>query len=371
MASEAAEEAANLAAPMVNRTCPRGILPASNSSWWSPANCAAVACFAARGGCPSGSWKDATATAVAALASAREPLILVNAGANKGYAVAEWTQRFGAAEFTLRDWYTNLTAIKATMMLRCGYCRACNAPDPMRRPHPGGVHAYAVELLGTNAIVLRMMMERMRITGATSVHEMALSNYSGDAYRPLFHRTGEEDVGAQSTAGRHTARVESLTLDDFAARQSIRTIHTLSLDAEGWDSRILHGAATLLREKRIGLLEFEYAPKAWATAAGLWKIAAVDDDAAIRAGRMRHPALPLVARELAQTVGWLSDMGYQCFWQGRDEDTLLGTTRERIEACHDAIAGVPQGNLVCAPSQSAVLERLRTLRLPTDKASVR
>ena len=61
------------------------------------ASCAAVACFASGGGCPSGAWKETTAVDVAASAGSRDALVLVNAGANKGYAVGEWAQRFGGA----------------------------------------------------------------------------------------------------------------------------------------------------------------------------------------------------------------------------------------------------------------------------------
>ena len=338
------------------------------------ASCAAVACFASGGGCPSGAWKETTAVDVAASAGSRDALVLVNAGANKGYAVGEWAQRFGGASFSNNDWLTNLTAIKPNMMLRCGYCGACRASNPVPILHPGGVHAYAVELLDTNALVLRMMMERMRLSSdVVTVHEIALSNYSGVAYSPSVHRTGQEDVQASSTASRgHGKRVESLTLEDFAARQRIQTIHTLSLDAEGWDPRILRGAASLLRARRIELLEFEYAPKAWAGALGLWTLwshrLSADEEARIKAGSRLHPALPPVMRELIETVAWLREMGYECFWQGREANTLIDATRASIEACHDAIASVAQGNLACAPAGSAVLARLRTMRLPVRMA---
>ena len=160
--------------------------------------------------------------------------------------------------------------------------------------------------------VLRMMMERMRLSSdVVTVHEIALSNYSGVAYSPSVHRTGQEDVQASSTASRgHGKRVESLTLEDFAARQRIQTIHTLSLDAEGWDPRILRGAASLLRARRIELLEFEYAPKAWAGALGLWTLwshrLSADEEARIKAGSRLHPALP------PRCAAWLCNLFQTC-----------------------------------------------------------
>ena len=80
-------------------------------------------CFAGWGGCPSNAWKDATAVEIAkeGQASALEPLVLVNAGANKGYAVAEFAQRFGGAAFGAHDWLGNLTDIKPNMVWKCGF----------------------------------------------------------------------------------------------------------------------------------------------------------------------------------------------------------------------------------------------------------
>ena len=336
--------------------CSRRLQPL-NSSWWSPSNCAAVACFAHRGGCPSSSWKDAIAPAVSA--SAAGPLVLVNAGANKGYAVAEFVQRFGSATFTARDWLNNLTAIKSNMMLPCGFCKACQARAPTSRRHPGPIHAHAVELMPGNVAVLELMYSRMHVPG--KVHALALSNYSGEAYRSSVFRTGEEDMGAMDTPQRHSVKVRSLTLEDWAREHGVRQVDLLSLDAEGWDLRILRGAASLLTSKRISVVEFELAPSRWVTAAGVqhwWTLPSAPLER-----NATHPGLLWATRELHATVSWLSELGYSCFWQGRDEEApLLDATPESLGACTPNIAKVAQANLVCAHS-ALVLERMRALRI--------
>ena len=343
------------------KECPSK-LPALNASWWSPSNCAALACFAARGGCPTSSWKEATAPEVAQSATLTGgPLVLVNAGANKGYAVGEFVQRFGEASFTVHDWHTNLTDIKKNMMLSCGYCGACREPNPRsHRPlPPQGIHAHAVELMPANALVLKLMFERMHIPG--TVHEMALSNYSGEAWRPAFFRTGGEDQGAQASKGPWSSKTEAMALDDWTARHAVRHIHMLSLDAEGWDMRILRGAHALLEAKRIGVLEFEYAPRRWVTAEGGW----VPLDADKTRGAP-HPAMLTAAQELSRTIGWLGRLGYRCYFQGRDAAApVLTATRRGIEACRNDIATLGQANLLCAHAPD-VHARLRTLRVPAD-----
>ena len=85
---------------MPNTLCPRvGHFPPLNGSFWTPSNCDALTCFASGSGCPSGNWRDATAPIIA---NADEPIILVNAGANKGYAVFQPHFRGGSG--TGRKW---------------------------------------------------------------------------------------------------------------------------------------------------------------------------------------------------------------------------------------------------------------------------
>jgi FkbM family methyltransferase len=366
--------------------CPRHLPPLASPWWSSLDNCTLLQCFAVGGGCPAGAWKDATAFDVAGLAADDEPLVLVNAGANKGYAVAEFVQRFGDAEYSARQWLSNLTNIKANMMLPCGFCGACRAPAPTARPRPrGGIHAHAFELLPSNVMVLREMFQRMSVPG--TVHALALSNYSGEAYRcreptpecvshcicdasgrvsaaarrfrSSVFRTGEEDIGASTTRNRHSVSTPCIALDEWSVQSKVRRVHVLSLDAEGWDMRILRGASRLLRTRRIGLVEFEWTPEKYATAEGLWGA----PSAAGTARRETDDVNPLVvaARELAKTVGWLQSFGYECFFQGGEATpVLLRVTQHSLEACGQRLGtAVRHSNLVCAHAP-ALVARLRS-----------
>ena len=342
-------------------TCPKRV-PPSNSSWWADSNyCKAVMCFAGWGGCPSNAWKDATAVEIAkeGQASASEPLVLVNAGANKGYAVAEFAQRFGGAAFSAHDWLGNLTDIKPNMVWKCGFCGACRSPQP--QSHANGlmkIHAHAVEILPSNVLVLQDMFRRMRIPG--TVHALAFSNYTGSAYRSRFFRTGQEDSGVRASAEGHSVPMDCTTVDEFASRHNVRHIHHLALDAEGSDMRILRGAESMLRQSRISLLEFEFSPKKWMDAEGMW-------GAAVAAGDNAKAILAAPARDLARTVGWLHRLGYTCFCAHAPTDTNppLSTATARSTRTDDCRGGESHARRsispLCLQGKGAPLRSLLTM----------
>lgn len=128
-------------------------------------------------------------------------MILVNAGANKGYAVAEFFRRFVGHEGpTAAEWRANLTSVKRNLFLPCGFCRACSESWPVAPRPARGASAHAFELLPTNAWVLGKMFERLRVPA--ELHNVALGNFSGEVYAPRAFRTGQENV----PPARHGAR---------------------------------------------------------------------------------------------------------------------------------------------------------------------
>ena len=50
----------------------------------------------------------------------------------------------------------------------------------------------------------------------------------------------------------------SVTIDGLAKEMQLAAIHWLTIDAEGWDALIIEGARTMIEQRRIALLEFEY-----------------------------------------------------------------------------------------------------------------
>jgi FkbM family methyltransferase len=59
--------------------------------------------------------------------------------------------------------------------------------------------------------------------------------------------------------------VTSTTLDSFLEAEGIREVAFLKVDTEGFDLKVLQGAARAIREKRIRLLQFEFIPANIAT----------------------------------------------------------------------------------------------------------
>lgn len=59
--------------------------------------------------------------------------------------------------------------------------------------------------------------------------------------------------------------VTSTTLDGFLDAEGIREVAFLKVDTEGFDLKVLQGAARAIREKRIRLLQFEFIPANIAT----------------------------------------------------------------------------------------------------------
>jgi FkbM family methyltransferase len=314
--------------------------------------------YAAAGRCPSGHWKDAVAPLLIAEARSR-PLIFVNCGANKGYAVADFLQRFhahGCARSkcpTLSEWNSNVTAIKSNTMLGCGFCNDCRAPLPATAYHvPVSVHAF--EMLAGNSKLLSILFERFGIPGM--LHTTALSHFVGRLHRPIFARTGQENAMISSSpgGGRSTATepIATTTVSAFAAEHSLERVDWLLLDAEGWDGRIIEGASQLLKERRISILEFEFNPSAMASA---------------MTGSSNHSADAIAnsTAELFRLLGMLHDYHYECLWQGPGlagahtslRPDLLVDHAGHLSSC-SSITHV--GNLVCSHS-APILKRLRRL----------
>lgn len=314
--------------------------------------------YAAAGRCPSGQWKDAIAPLLVAEARS-QPLTFINCGANKGYAIADFLQRFhahGCARGscpTLREWSSNVTAIKSNTMLGCGFCNDCRAAAPAAPYHvPVKVHAF--EMLAGNSKLLSVLFERFGIPG--TIHTTALSNFVGRLHRPVFARTGQENAMVSSSPGvgrsSLTEPIPTTTVSAFAAEHSLERVDWLLLDAEGWDGRIIEGASQLFQEKRISILEFEFNPSAMASA---------------MTGSANHSAdaIATSTAELFRLLRMLRSYHYECLWQGPSlagartplkPDFLVDHARH-LSSC----ASIPHvGNLVCSHS-APILKRLRRL----------
>lgn len=305
---------------------------------WSPA----AKTIAANSGCPSSVWKDIVSPSML-----HSEMTFVNVGANKGFAVADFLQRFGAGHWrgaTNEEWRGNLTTVKASTKSACGVCDACKAPMPTITHRTTQVHVYAMELLPANAWLLRRMFERMQIRSGT-VTNAAVGNREGIAYTSRSYRTGEESKTAcmQPPTGHVTPKgtqvVNATTLDAFLLQKGVERVDWLQIDAEGWDSLVLEGTVGLLSTRRVGLLEFE-----------------------VRDWRQCSQWQQGKLTTLATALSWLNEppRGYKCFWQGHDGWLAAAPVPSAACAHEYRKPGGGFGNMVCA-HQPRVLEQLRTL----------
>ena len=154
--------------------------------------------------CPSNAWQDAIAPHLAALEPS--PLVFVNVGANKGFNLLEFADRFGQTNITSRRWHEFITreAKPKCKAQCCGVCFACNRPSrPSRLPRapPTRVTMHAFELQPANVALLRQTIGWSGLP--VTIHDAAVSNASGTLYT---HNSppGYESVGAmRRTRGRN------------------------------------------------------------------------------------------------------------------------------------------------------------------------
>lgn len=114
----------------------------------------------------------------------------------------------------------------------------------------GSVHAFEpeprnVERIRTN-VALNDLEETVRI------HEHAVSDRAG---RSVFHRHDEVHSGWGSLERhprhREELQVEAVTLDGFLGEEEIDEVDLLKIDVEGSELRVLRGARSALRHRKI------------------------------------------------------------------------------------------------------------------------
>jgi FkbM family methyltransferase len=128
----------------------------------------------------------------------------------------------------------------------------------MLRYAPADVRAVLFEPGAAAAARLR---ERFRHRDGIDVVQRALSDRPASAV-PFFEEPGAGNTSSlsrgASTAQAQETTVDVTTLDAAAERLSLARIDLLKVDAEGHDLAVLRGAERLLRENRVGILQWEY-----------------------------------------------------------------------------------------------------------------
>jgi FkbM family methyltransferase len=216
---------------------------------------------------------------------------MLNIGANKGYNLAEWMQRYTPADVSNKKWHQLMMrkAEPPCALQCCGVCLVCHRKR-MKQVASSTLHLHAFELQPSNERLLRQLV---RLTGApVEVHAAAVSNASGVVYTRDSGSPGYESVSAmRAPRGRGGRLIQRnvTTVDAFLAARKIDRVALVSIDTEGWDAFVMYGMAKALRRKVVDAVEFEYT-RAWKPHLG--------------------------EHALAEHLRWLDSVGYTCFWQG-------------------------------------------------------
>ena len=239
--------------------------------------------------CPSGLWHERVAPLLAA-----SDMVMLNIGANKGFNVVEFLQRYSTtpANLTHARWYTLLMEHGCAAQC-CGVCGLCRA-SRIKQQGNARAHVHAFELQPAN---VRLLQTLVGLAGLpVTVHSTAVSNVSGVVYTANDVKPGAESFGIRHEGGGRRANDRRFlqrpvtTVDAFMTAFNVPRAQFVSIDTEGEDALVLRGMERMLREKRIDVIEFEYNRK--------WKAV------------FRDP------RPLAPVVEWLYRLDYVCFWQG-------------------------------------------------------
>ena len=270
--------------------------------------------------CPSDTWHDRAAPLLAS-GSQNGELVMLNVGANKGFNLAEWMQRYTSADISNKQWHQLMMrkAEPPCALQCCGVCLVCHRRR-IKQVTSATLRMHAFELQPSNEQLLRQLV---RLTGApVEVHAQAVSNQSGIVYTRDSGQPGYESVSAMRRPGRNPGRLIArnvTTIDSFLAARGISKVGLVSIDTEGWDAFVMRGMEQSLKARRIDALEFEYT-RAWKPHWG-------------------EHALKL-------HLSWMDHVGYTCFWQGNRGALAQANGGCWQDAYHERISH-RWSNLVC------------------------
>lgn len=107
-------------------------------------------------------------------------------------------------------------------------------------------------------------LEKANLPSNVHLNNFGLSSASGPAIlrivaeghplNSLYLQQGVSGVSWESG----TEQVDLKTIDDYCAQHKIHRVDLVKVDVEGHDLEVLKGAARMLAQNRIGLIQFEY-----------------------------------------------------------------------------------------------------------------
>jgi len=195
--------------------------------------------------CPSDRWHDNIAPLLAAGAApgSNGLMIMLNVGANKGYNLLEFLQRYTSTSLTHSEWHRLLSTRAAPPCAQqcCGVCIICKRPRMAQAASIAGARLFGFELQPSNVKLLRQMVEMTKAQTEVpiAIHDAAVSNESSLVYtQDSALRPGYESVAAARTqSARHSIARRTVSMDDFLSGSKgcarIDGEANLHLDARG------------------------------------------------------------------------------------------------------------------------------------------
>ena len=232
-----------------------------------------------------------------------EELHFVNIGANKGYNLVAFYQRYARAmeaqPLSFRRWHAllrrNSSGDAACEAQCCGVCNDCTGPERRGPRDARRLRMHALEAAPVNAAILRRVVQQSGLGRVVTVHATGASD-SVDA--PLYARFDTKpgyEGNAVSLASRGT-RIATTTADLFFEAARIPHAHMVTIDTEGWDGRVLAGMrATLAAKRHAAAARTRATPSSHALPAGQAPVTL----APVAAAPLIPPSPPPLAR-----AGW-------------------------------------------------------------------
>ena len=125
---------------------------------------------------------------------------------------------------------------------------------------PGGVEIHVFEPVPDSRATLETALSAQIAQGKVRVNALALSDSEGRVpiYVPHF-TAGTSTLHPDSSVDyEQVLQIPTATVQQYCRSHSIPQIDFLKVDTEGNDLRVVQGAIELLKNGRIGVLQFEY-----------------------------------------------------------------------------------------------------------------
>ncbi len=119
----------------------------------------------------------------------------------------------------------------------------------------------AVHSVEANPRTIDALRTNVRLNGCANavVHAMAIADHDGSV-KFNADPTNRATTSIATGSGGHQVDVPCLTLETFAAHNTLDRIAFLKVDVEGYETAVFEGARNLLARKAVAVILFEVAP---------------------------------------------------------------------------------------------------------------